>query len=230
MRIDKLCATSMLLAIAFLLYGGLFGHFAPAPLPTDSVEKVAVFYRQYNHQILIFAFFNCVSTTLFLPAFCALSAAMLRMQPRNVTLAMVQLTGGIVATVGPFLGSMFLAAAVVRPDASPHVIATLNDLTVIFIELSTLPVLFQGLSLALATFRDRSPDPVLPVWFGYVSLIWGVMAQGGMFAIFFRSGPLSSTGLIGVVLPIATMIIWMAATTFVLFRMKPHLGLAAAPL
>ena len=217
---NKICAASMGLAVLALLYAGIGGHFAPAPVPTDSLQKVAEFYRQYGHQILVFVFFNCLATTLTLPAFCALSAAMLRMQPRCPSLAALQLTGGIVGTVGPFLGGMFLAAAVVRPNGSLPVIAALNDLAVIFIELSTLPALLQGMSLAFAVYRDRSRNRVLPSWFGGVSLTWGVLAQGGIFAIFFTTGPLSSTGIIGVVLPIASLLTWMVATTFVLYRLK----------
>lgn len=219
---NKLCAISMFFAIAALLYAGIGGHFAPAPVPTDSLQKVDEFYRQFGHQILIFVFFNCVAITLTLPPFCALSTAMLRMQPRSTTLAALQLTGGIMGSVGPFLGCLFLAAAVVRPGGSLPVIAALNDLAVIFIELSTLPALLLGVSLALAIYRDRSPVRVLPVWFGVISLTWGIVAQGGMLAIFFDTGPLSSTGFIGVVLPITLLVIWMIATTIVLYRMRPE--------
>lgn len=223
MRMDyRLSAITMVLAIIALLFAGGYGHFAPAPTPTDAASEVASFYQQHRPRILIFAFFNTVSCVLFLPACCALSAAMLRMQPTSPVLALVQVVGGVFALIGPFLAGMFLAAAAVRPDAAPAVLASLTDVAVLFIELSTLPALLQAASLAIAISRDRSPVRILPTWFGWISLIWGILAQGGLLAIFFETGPLSQNGFIGIVLPIVSLVIWMAAAAFVLFRIKPH--------
>ena len=228
--VHQWCALSMLAAIIALLYAGIAGHFSPTPLPSDPLSKVTELYQLYRHKILIFAFFNCLMTVLTLPAFCALSAAIMRMKPGNMTLALLQLTSGIMGTVGPFLGSMFLAAAVARTDQSPSVLAALTDLTVIYIEMSTLPALLLGVSLATAIFSDRSPQRVLPRWYGVMSLGWGVMAQGGLLAVFYESGPLSSTGFIGIFLPIASLFVWMAGTTAVLFRLEPEDDDAREPL
>ena len=218
--INRMCALSMLLSIVALFYSGLVGHFAPHPLHTDPAVQVAQFYQQHGPRILIFAFVGCISTTLMMPAFCALSVAILDMQPRNRILAILQVTAGTIATVGPFLSTMFLAAAVVRPDNSPEVLAVLTDLAIIFIELSTLPALLQGLSIAGAILSDRSAEPVLPRWYGWLSLVWGFLAQGGLFAIFYQTGPFSATGVIGIIVPIVSLVVWMAATAAVLFWMK----------
>ncbi|RQR51304.1 hypothetical protein DIE21_15390 [Burkholderia sp. Bp9140] len=147
---------------------------------------------------------------------------MRRMEPRSHMLANLQLIGGTVASAAPFLGGIILATAAVRYDAEPSVLAALNDMGVLFIELSTMPALFQGAALAAAIGADRSPDPILPRWYGYLSLTWSILAQGGVFAMFFETGPLSQNGIIGIAVPIIALFVWFVATAFVLIRIRPE--------
>lgn len=219
---NRFCAVTLFLAIIALLSAGFLGHLPPPTAPLSSAAEVASTYRLHGHQILIFALLNCVSATLLLPFCCGLSIAMMRMEPRSLLLAALQCVGGVFAIIGPFLTGMFLAAAAVRTDASPQVTASLNDLGVIFLELSTLPALFQGGGLAIAIFRDRSADPILPRWLAWVGLVWSILAQGGMLSVFFDTGPFSPSGFIGIFLPIVSLVVWFAAAAVALFLIKPE--------
>jgi hypothetical protein len=223
MRIDiRLCAWAMLASILLIVASGVVGHMAPPPPSTMPIADVAAVYRQYSHQILLFTVLTAIGTTLSIPAWCALAVAMRSMQPRYLMLPILQCAGGVCATMGAYLGSLFIAAAAVRLDTSDQVIAALNDIGVIFIEMTVLPAFLQAVALATAIFRDRSADPILPHWLAWIYIMFGVLAQGGFLSVFFKTGPLAPTGFIGLFLPIAMLIIFEIGTALALFLIKPH--------
>jgi hypothetical protein len=221
MRVDvRLCAWAMLASTLVIVGSGILGRMAPPPPSTMPIASVAAFYREYSHQILLFPVLNAIGTTLSIPAWCALAVAMRRMRPRTLLLPILECVGGVCATMGAYFGSMFVAVAAVRPDTSDQVIAALNDTGVIFIEMTALPALLQAIALATAIFRDRSPDPILPKWLAWVFIMFGILTQGGFLSVFFKTGPLAATGLVGLVLPIAMLLIFQTGTALVLFLIK----------
>ncbi len=185
------------------------------------MQDVADAYALHGHQFMLFGVLTCASVAFFIPACCGLSVAMLKMQPRSLFLAILQCVGGIFALIGPFIAGMVMAVAAGRDGASPQVVLALNDFAVILIQLSTLSAIFQGGSLAIAIFHDRSADPILPKWYAWTSLIWAIIAQGGLLATFFKTGPLAADGLIGIVLPMLSLAVWMFTTFAVMLRIKP---------
>ena len=223
MRVDiRLCAWAMLASMVAIVASGIVGHMAPPPPSTMPIAAVAAFYRQYSHGILLFSVLDAIGTTLSMPAWCALAVAMRRMQPRSLLLPILQCAGGFCATMGAYLGGMFVAVAAVRPDTSDQVITALNDTGVIFIEMTALPAFLQAVALATAIFRDTSPDPILPKWLAWIFIAFGILTQGGFLAVFFKRGPLAATGLIGLVLPITMLIIFETGTALALFLIKPQ--------
>ena len=218
----KFCACTLLLSLVAIVLSGTFGMAPLPPVPSVSAAAVSEAYMRHAHQVLIFAVLTCASVALFIPACCGLSVAMLRMEPRSLFFAVLQGVGGVFALIAPFIAGMVMAVAVVRPGTSAQAIVSLNDFAVILIELSTFPALFQGGSLAYAIFRDQSPDPILPKWYGWTSIVWAIIAQGGVLAAFFDTGPFAADGAVGIVLPMLSLFVWMLTTIAVLLRIKPE--------
>ena len=218
---SKFCAWSLVVSLGAIVLSGAVGMAPLPPVAAISTSDVAGAYGLYRHQIMIFGVLTCLSVAFFIPACCGLSIAMLRMQPRSLFLALLQVVGGVFALIGPFIAGMVATAAVARPDVAPEVVVVLNDLAVILIQLSTLSALLQGFSLAIAIFSDCTADPILPKWYAWTSIVWSVIAQGGLLASFFRTGPLAADGLIGIVLPMLALAVWMLTTFAVLLRIKP---------
>lgn len=212
------CATTLGLTVVVLIAAGVIGHIPPPTAPLTSAQDVAAIYADNRHGILVFSLLNCAAAVLLLPSCWGLSMAMLAMRPRSIFLAGMQCLGGVFAIVGPFLANLFFAAAAVRLDSTPVVIASLNDLGVLFIELSTLPALYQGACLAIAIMLDRSASPILPRWLGWTGLAWSLLAQGGMLSVFFDTGPFSPTGVIGIFLPMLSLVLWFTAAAIAFMR------------
>lgn len=219
---SKFCALATLGSFAALIISFVFGGFAPPPTHLEAAGSVAQYYRDHGDQLMLFGILTVVCATLFIPTCCGLSLAMMRMQPRSPLLALLQLTGGLFACIGPFVAGMVILTPIIRPDTTVAVFALMNDFTVVLLVVSTLPMLFQGIPLGMAILMDRSENPILPRWLAWISITWGIVQNGGVLSVFFDTGPFAPTGMIGVILPAVMLIAFMSALVVGFWRITPQ--------
>ena len=219
----RFCGIFLLLALCFVVVGGAIGGFAPPPSPDLAPEAIAAIYRAHGPQILVLAVCMMLSCTCCLPAYAAFTVLMRRMQPRSWFLPILHLLGAVFAVGGPYFSAMFFAAAAYRPDLPPVIIRSLNDLAVMFNQVSMPGALPHGISLYLAVRRDHalSDDPVLPRWVGVLYLVYALFSLPGLFTIFFKGGPFAWNGYIGLGMPMAILAPWMILSAIALFRVAP---------
>ena len=116
-----------------------------------------------------------------------------------------------------FYPPMWWLIASFRPDRSPDLTLMLNDAS--WLQwgggLTTyLPCLF---TITIASFIDKSKNPVFPRWFGYVCIWLVLLLLPAECIFFFKSGPFAWNGLISFYLAIAAYALWFPVA-FVILR------------
>ncbi|MUL65938.1 hypothetical protein BOO86_15790 [Mycobacterium sp. CBMA 234] len=202
----------VLYAIAFV---GISG-FLPPPSPSLSAEQIASFFAEHRMAIRIGQVLSLVFSTLLFPFFAVISVQIARIEKRLPVLAVIQFGAATLLIVYFQLCSMLWITATFRPELDATAVRMLNDFSWLVFVMVAPGYVFQMLCIALAAFRDTSPDPVWPRWAGYLCLWNALGGLGGAVAVFFKSGPFAWNGLIGIYLPLGAFVIWLGVMTYLM--------------
>lgn len=80
------------------------------------------------------------------------------------------------------------------------------------------PIVGQLGALSVAIFSDRRAEPLFPRWFGYFNVWVALLLLPASAIIFFKTGPLAWTGVIGFWIPAAVFGVWYIVMTVILLR------------
>jgi hypothetical protein len=111
-----------------------------------------------------------------------------------------------------FVGGLF------RPDRDPSLTQLVNDLSYVMLILPWPPILGQLIPIAVATWTDRSVEPVFPRWLAWFSIWVAFLLLPATFIAFFKTGAFAWTGIFGFWLPAAVFGVWYLVMTAVLLR------------
>ena len=70
--------------------------------------------------------------------------------------------------------------------------------------------------IAVASFLDKSPEPVFPRWFGYANIWLVILLLPGQMIFFFKTGPLAWNGLIAFYLAFLVFAMWFPVAFYLL--------------
>ncbi|MEU9271616.1 hypothetical protein AB0E04_40255 [Streptomyces sp. NPDC048251] len=208
-----------------ILFVGFFaafavGHLTPPMSPTESPEDIAAFLKDHRTGIL-----TCVALMVLLIPFEYPYVIVTSMQLRRVEggwgmLSMIQLTTGIMAPAGFFFPLAILAAAAYRPEShSPDVLSAMTDIFWLMFVGNACVFVLQVWSIGYAAFVDHTREkPVFPRWYGWLSLVLGVLLIPGAFIFLNRNGPLAWDGLLAYLIPSIAYVFWKIATPYVLLK------------
>jgi uncharacterized membrane protein YjgN (DUF898 family) len=218
-RIQLACVWSgvafiVLYAIGFWAIAG----FIPPPRPSMSAEQVGALYDAHRTEIRIGMLVALVASTLLFPFFTVISMQIARIERRMPVLAAIQYGGAILLIVFFALCSMLWIAASFRPELDDTTVRVLHDLSWLVFVMVFPAYTLQMFCIALASFMDRSPDPVFPRWAGYFVLWVGFSGMGGGLAVFFKHGPFAWNGLVGFYIPLTVFAIWLIVMTYLMHR------------
>lgn len=216
-RIQLMCVWSaplfmVLYAIAFVGFSG----FIPPPAPSWSADRIAQVFDQNRMGIRIGQVLGLISTTLLFPFFAVISVQIARIEKRMPVLAVIQFGAATLLIVFFQLCSMLWVTASFRPELDPSVTRMLNDFSWLIFVMVAPGYVFQMLCIAIAAFRDNSPQPLWPRWVGYVCLWNALGGMGGALAVFFKEGPFAWNGLFGIYIPFAAFVVWLTLMTYVM--------------
>ena len=222
----RICAWGFLASFVCIFGGAaLGGSFLMLP-ESVSAGDLAAHYRDHHTEILWFTVVQSVAALLWLLFAAAITAAIMRMQPRSPILALLALMTSLMQVLTPFFGAVFFAAAAVQPDASPEVILSLH-ITGKMSWLGSLHALVGGIVIAIAIFRDRSA--LLPKWYAWVNIVYAIFTQLNVATVFIKTGPFGPSGVVGMVLPVILVGVYIVTTTVALLRINPAQWAAADP-
>ncbi len=106
-----------------------------------------------------------------------------------------------------------------RPEAyTPDTMLIFHDLVWLSFILLVPPTLPMYATLAIATFQDRSANPIFPRWYGYLNAWALVLFLGGVGCEFFFDGPFAWDGIFALYLPMADFFIWVVCTLTLIWK------------
>ena len=106
-----------------------------------------------------------------------------------------------------------------RPDAyTPDTMLIFHDLVWLSFILLVPPTLPMYVTLAIATFQDRSANPIFPRWYGYLNAWAVVLFLGGVGCEFVYDGPFAWDGLFAIYIPMADFFIWVVCTLTLIWK------------
>jgi hypothetical protein len=208
-KIQIACALAGPVAIIGALIGWLIAGVLPIPPAADlSADQVVDFYSrnpvamQAGLALAIVALGGIGALTA------VIGTRMLRMEGQTPVLTFVQLIAGSVTWVMLIVPLVIMIVASFRPERSPEITMTLNDLAWLLFVPPVGPFLVQNAAIAIAILTDRSAEPVLPRWVAYTNLWIAFLFLPGILAYFFKSGPFAWHGIFAFWLALSAYAAW----------------------
>lgn len=221
MKLQLLCLRLGGRLLFFLFFIGWIGFadFVPAPSPMASAAEIARRFHDNRAGIQIGATFMMLSFCFWAPWGAVVAAWTKRAVPGGQVLAYVQIVSMTIAEMVGVLCAFFWAVAAFRPgEIDPQITMTLNDMAWLMFLLPWPPFSMWCIAVALAVYRDRSADPVLPRWTAYLSLLTAFLFMPAGAALFFKVGGYAYNGLLGMYLPLAIFFVWVEGVTYAMVK------------
>ncbi|GGN43923.1 hypothetical protein [Streptomyces fuscichromogenes] len=215
-RISAWCGFVLLVGfVAAFSAGGILTPMSPTKSPAD----IVTFLHDHRTGILWCVVLMVLTVPFEYPYVIVTSLQMRRVEGGWGLLSMIQLTTGVVAPLGFFFPLAILAAAAYRPEIhSPDVLAAMSDTFWLMFVGNACIFVLQVWSIGYASFVDRRERPVFPRWYGWLSMVLGVLLVPGAFVFLFKTGPLAWNGILANTIPMLTYFVWKIATPVVLLR------------
>lgn len=214
-RIGAWCG---LVFIALFGAGLAIAGWLPLPGPSMTAAQVAAMYQSHNVQIRVGMFVMVFAAAFFFALTAVTSHQLMRIQGASRMPAYLQMIAGTANAVTFFLAPVLFAVAAFRPDRNQDVLYALNDLAWLVFIVPGSAAVFQTLSMALGVMIDRSPKPVFPHWFGYLSIWAALMFVPTILPMFFKTGPFAWNGLFGFYIGATAFFVWIVSLVVVLLR------------
>jgi len=195
------------------------GGFIPPDSANSTPEEVTDFYTD-NEFRLRAATVVLMITGSFWATWGAVVAIFMRRMEQGVpmlTYAAIALVGG--GYVFFECVALFWGVAAFRPgDLDPELTMTLHDLGWFSVLFDWPPFALFNVVIAIAIFRDRSAQPVLPRWAAYFCLWCAMIFVPAGAIVFFHTGPFSYAGIGALYIPLAVFFAWMCGMTLALLQ------------
>lgn len=216
-RILTLCAWAGPATVVVALIGWLIAGVLPIPLGSESsVEDVVNFYS-HDTRVIAGLVISTLGVGLVFPLIAVIAVHMVRMEGRTPILTFLQLITGAATGVCLLLPLLLMATIAFRPDRSPELTMTLNDIAWLLFITPIVPFMIQNVAIGVAILNDKRQT--LPRWVGYVNFWIAFSFIPDPLAFFFHSGPFAWRGI---------FIFWLALTTYSVFLIVMGLTLRKA--
>lgn len=214
-RIGAWCGTVMI-----VVYGTFFSGVArlfPPLSPGSSAEEITGFFVDHKLWVRFGVAGSLLALALALPFLAALVLRIRRVEGRFGMLSMTQLFAATVFVPALLFPLFFLAVAAFRPETRPaETTLMLNDLFWLWFIGIVGTIVMQNITLAIASFIDRTDPPTFPRWYGYLNLWVAMLSLPGAVVVVFNDGPLAWNGVFAFYIPGVALTAWLFGTTYVM--------------
>ncbi len=199
---------------AFLFVAG----FIPPSPPGSSAEAIVRLYNDHNVAIKVGMVISMLGSALLVPYAVAISGQLKRIDGARA-LADVQMAScallslEFITPIGIWMATSF------RVDGrSGDVTEAMHDIGWILFMTVIWSLWVQLVAIGLAILIDRSPEPILPRWLGYLNLWVALLIMPAGMVLFFKEGPFAWNGVVGLYIPLTAFAIWITSMTVVIHR------------
>ena len=202
-RSQIICAWSGILCPIFMFIGlWPMAGFFPPHLPTASAAEIAAIYQHDTNGIRLGMIVILMAGALFAPFVASISAQMRRIEnSKTPVLSYTQLSSGTAGILLFIIPAMIWTAAAYRPDRSPEITQTLNDLGWLCFVMPFILAVVQNLAIGFAIISDKNAKPVFPRWLGFFNFWIALLFVPGGLVTFFKTGPFAWNGLLAFWVP-----------------------------
>jgi hypothetical protein len=202
--------------------------FLPPPSEAWSASHIAHFYAKDRTAIRAGIIIAMFFSALLLPFYTVISGEMRKIEGPGALLATIQLGGAIVLVTFFQIICLLWLEASFRPENDPQLVRAMNDYGWLVWTILIPTYSLQYLCMAIAGFMDFRNDVLWPRWACWANLWVAFLGAGGVLAVFFKQGPFSWEGIIGIWIP---LIAFAAGTTMTmaLILMRETRRQAAGP-
>lgn len=147
-----------------------------------TATQVAATYQEHRAGIRIAAVFFLFCSAFMMMFAAAISAQLQKIEGRITPWVFVQIMGGVMGNIPFALTGIIWTVAAFRPERSPEITQTINDLAFFVLELPAPTAVIQFIAIVFVVLGDTSNNPVFPKWVAYLNILTSVLFLPGVAA------------------------------------------------
>jgi hypothetical protein len=211
--------------IGFVVIAG----FLPPPSEAWSASHISHYYAHNRTAIRAGIIIAMFFSALLLPFYTIISSEMRRIEGPGALLATIQLGGAIVLVTFFQIICLLWLEASFRPENDPQLVRAMNDYGWLVWTILIPTYSLQYICMAVAGFMDFRKDVLWPRWACWANLWVAFLGAGGVLAIFFKHGPFSWEGIIGIWIPVIAFAAGTTMTMVLILSRDRRRRLAGSP-
>ena len=206
------CGPLMVL-VWFATFIFVMGFFPPSP-PSATAEEIRALYAAKPNLIKLGLVVVMAASALLVPWAAAISGQLKRIDGAKALAATQFVSCGLLSLEFITPIGVWMAAAFRFDGRAAEVTEALHDVGWILFVTVIWSLWVQMWCIVVAIFIDRSPNPVLPRWLGYLTAWAAILIAPAGMVLFFKVGPFAWNGIVGIYIPLAAFAIWMGAVSY----------------
>lgn len=207
-------------AMIVLWLGAFFfiAGYIPPSAPSAGADDIVALYTNHTNAIKVGLVISMAGSALLVPWAVAISGQLRRIDGAKA-LADVQMVSCAVLSlefITPI--GIWMAAAYRFDGRAADVTRSLHDVGWILFVTVIWSLWVQLIAIGVAILIDRTPEPVLARWLGYLSLWVALLILPAGIVLFFKDGPFAWNGIAGIYIPLVAFVIWIGSLTVAIHR------------
>lgn len=214
-RVSAWCGPAWLVLVG-LGWAATAGFFPPWR-PTMDATELAAAYQADAIRIRLGMLILMFGALALVPYVATVTEHIKRFEGSFGILSQSTLMGGLCIALFMFFAALWWMVLVFRPH-TPDVTQIFSDMAwMTFLGAGTLSAPFIAVP-AIMAFLDKSPDPVFPRWFGWLT-VWTGLGAGAIELLFmFSRGIIAWNGLLAFYIPAAIFVAWVIAFNYLVVK------------
>ncbi|MBB3754065.1 hypothetical protein FHT44_006587 [Mycolicibacterium sp. BK634] len=204
--LQRLCAWSGPATVVVAFIGWLIAGVLPFPLGSSSTTEEVVAFYSHDTRVLVGLVIAQLAVCLVFPLIALITLTMWRIEGRTPLLTIIQAITGAATGVLLLMPMLLMAIIAFRPDRTPELTVTLNDIAWLLFLTPIAPFMIQNIAIGTAILGHR--QSVLPRWVGYLNFWVAAAFIPDVLAFFFHDGPFSWRGV---------FVFWLALFAYAAF-------------
>jgi hypothetical protein len=206
-------------------------QFVPPPDATMAAPEVAEWYSERHDEIRIGAMIASWTGAFFLPIFAVLTIQVARVEQGRKIWTVLTAMGGAMMSIFLVLPPLFWGVAAYTDGRVDSEVTTLmHELGTLTLVTTDQYYIFAFVALVVISFipTDVAHSPFTR-WYGYFTAWAAFMFEAGAIAFIPRTGPFAWDGLLVFWSPLTIVSLWIAVTSYQVFKAIRAQRAAAAP-
>ena len=199
---------------AFLFIAG----FIPPSEPAASADRIVQLYAENTAGIRVGMVITMLGSALLVPFAVAISGQLKRIDGSKALADTQMVSCALLSLEFITPVAIWMAVAYRFDDRLADVTRAMHDMGWILFMTVIWSLWVQLVAIGTAILIDRRPEPVFPRWIAYLNFWVAFLIIPAGLVLFFKGGPFAWNGIVGLYVPLAAFVIWIACMTWAMHR------------